>query len=95
MKPMQEQQPAIEQSLTWRMLDGDAVIVSPRNGKIRVLNHSGAYIWQMLAAGRSTTEISRALVERYEVSDVQASLDLQTFLKELTQQGLVLWKPSI
>jgi hypothetical protein len=88
------QRPLIESSLTWRILEGDAIIVSPRNGKIRVLNQSGAFIWQLLAAEQSILEISNALVEQYEISQEQAFLDLEAFLHDLTQRGLVQWEPA-
>lgn len=94
MNQVQAQRPTIESSLTWRILDGDAVIISPRNGKIRVLNHSGAVIWQQLVAEKSVPEIISALVDQYEISLEQAHADLETFLNDLTQRGLVQWEPA-
>lgn len=94
MNHAQTQRPAIADSLTWRILDGDAVIVSPRSGKIQVLNQSGALIWQWLATGKSTAEILSALVDEYTISPEQAHLDLETFLTDLTQRGLVTWQPT-
>lgn len=94
MNQVQAQRPTIESSLTWRILDGDAVIISPRNGKIRVLNHSGAVIWQQLVAEKSVSEIINALVDQYEISLEQAHADLETFLNDLTQRGLVQWEPA-
>jgi hypothetical protein len=87
-------QPIIERTLTWRLLDDDAVIVSPRSGKIRVLNHSGALTWQLLAAGKSLAEMADVLAERYEISREQAYLDLEAFLDDLSQRGMVLWEPT-
>lgn len=92
MNHLEEAQPVVERSLTWRILDGDAVIVSPRNGKIRVLNHSGALIWQLLAEGKTVPEISNALIDQYGINPEQANVDLSNFLTDLTQRGLVLWE---
>ena len=79
----------ITPDLIWRMLDESAVIVSPQEGQVRVLNEVGTVIWQMLANGRSRSEISNALVERYSVSPTQAEEDMKQFLLELHERGLL------
>jgi hypothetical protein len=86
------QMPQIAPDLIWRFLDDNAVVVSPRLGEVRVLNGVGTIIWQLIAAHNSTEEIERYLVTHYDVSPEQASNDLQIFLTNLTERGLLVWE---
>ncbi len=86
-----EHMPSIAPGIIWRMLDDDAVLVSPRVGKVRVLNGVGTVVWQLLAENKSTAEIEAHLVENFEVSLSQAREDLQAFLSDLEQRGLLTW----
>lgn len=79
----------VDKSLTWRLLDGDAVIVSPKSGKIRVLNHVGAYIWQLVVNEASSTEIVESLVTTYAISPQQAQADFDAFIEDLTKRELI------
>ena len=83
----------VDKSLTWRLLDGDAVIVSPKSGKIRVLNHVGAYIWQLVVNETSSAEIVDALVTTYAISPQQAQADFDTFIDDLTKRELIFREP--
>ncbi|MBK8986047.1 MAG: PqqD family protein [Chloroflexi bacterium] len=84
----------IDTSLTWRILDGDAVIVSPQTGKIRVLNQVGAFIWQRIVNGCTLADILDALVDHFGVSPQQAQRDLTLFIDDLMQRKLVFWESA-
>lgn len=45
-------QPQIANDLIWRLLDNNAVVVSPHVGEVRVLNGIGTVIWQLLVEKR-------------------------------------------
>lgn len=85
-------QPIIDSSLSWRLLDGDAVIVAPTTGKIRVLNQSGTLIWQSLVEKKSIAEIIQVLESEYGLSDQQAQDDLTAFLNDLAARGMITWE---
>ena len=87
--------PVIHPELTWRLLDGEAVIVSPTTGEIRVLNQVGANIWQHLAEGSQVNEIEKSLVNEYSISSQQAKEDISKFLDDLTNRGLISWKQDL
>lgn len=75
--------------LIWREMDGNAVVVSPRDGKVRVLNEVGTFIWQLLAEQTPPPDIVTHLVETYEVSAAQAEQDLDKFINDLLTRGIL------
>ena len=87
--------PVIHPELTWRLLDGEAVIVSPTSGEIRVLNQVGAEIWQLLVDGSAVGKIEAALIDQHNLSPEQAHADVSAFLEDLLSCGLITWKSHI
>ncbi len=88
---MVEQNPKVAPEVIWRQLDENAVVVSPKVGKVRVFNGSGTLIWQMLAQNEPLAAICERLVQTYDVTPEQAEADLQRFVADLTQRGLLVW----
>ena len=84
----------IDRSVSWQILDGDAIIVSPQTGKIRVLNQAGTFIWQMLVLDHNAAEIQDALVSNYAITPERAARDLQAFISDLSQRNLIFWESS-
>lgn len=78
--------------LVWRLLDDNAVVVSPRKGEVRVLNRTGTIIWQLLVDGNSPTDIEDYLVKNFQVSHRDAKSDLQVFFNDLTERGVIIWQ---
>lgn len=81
----------IAPDLIWRLLDNNAVVVSPRVGEVRVLNGMGTVIWQLLVDQNSPEEIVDHLVKNYTVSREKATHDLQGFFADLTERGVLIW----
>ncbi|MFQ5398404.1 MAG: PqqD family protein [Anaerolineae bacterium] len=84
----------IAPGLIWRQLDENTVIVSPEEGKVRVLNGVGSTIWQLLVEKRSKADIEAHLAAHYDVSPEKASEDLQAFLADLGRRGLIHWEAA-
>ena len=87
-----DQTPKIAPSLIWRLLDDDAVVVSPRVGKVHVLNGVGTIIWQLQADPKTIDEIKYYMVSHYDIALEQAHIDLQKFLNDLSDRGMVIWE---
>ncbi len=87
--------PVIHPELTWRLLDGEAVVVSPTSGEIRVFNYVGAEIWQFLVDGYVVEKIETVLVNQYDLSPQQAHDDVFAFLDDLMSCGLITWESYI
>ncbi len=84
--------PRVAPDLIWRLLDDNAVVVSPGAGEVRVLNQMGTVIWQLLVEENNTGDIENFLVTNYEVSQQQAKSDLQLFFDDLTERGILIWE---
>lgn len=83
------QVPTISSALIWRELDDGTVIVTPDDGKVRVLNRTGTAIWLMIDGRHSLVDITEHISREFEVSKEKASEDVDDFLADLTRKGLV------
>ena len=84
-----EQRVKIVPEIIWREMDGNVVVVSPKDGQVRVFNEVGTSIWHDLIAGQTVAQIKQNLIELYDVSEQQAAQDLDSFLKELLDRGIL------
>jgi hypothetical protein len=83
--------PILSSELIWRAMEDGLVIVSPEEGKVRVLNESASTIWTLVDGNRTIGEIAIILSERFEVTTDQAFQDVDAFLETMVKEGLVLW----
>jgi hypothetical protein len=69
---------------------GEEIIVLDMNGaEYFVLNHSGALLWESIAAApRSAEELAELLERTYGVSPSQAQADVAAFTATLRAHGL-------
>lgn len=88
---MEKKTPHLKSDLIWRQVDENTVVVTPQSGQMRVLNGVGSTIWQLLVEGQSPEAIIAHLVAHYAVSAEQAGADLDKFLAELEERGLLQW----
>ncbi len=54
---------------------------------IYTLNEVGARIWELLDGRRTLREIRDVIVGEYQVTDQEATVDLETFVEHLTAIG--------
>jgi len=66
---------------------GEAVAAFP--GMITV-NETGAYIWQLLEQQQTVESLAKAIAECYEVTEAQATADVEAFLSQLQPTGAVI-----
>jgi hypothetical protein len=58
-------------------------------GSVYIFNAVGRDIWLLLQEGRSAKELAHWLTSRYDVEEEQALSDVQSYLAELQDVGLV------
>ena len=75
--------------LSWRVLEGDAVILHPEAGTLHRLNGSGTRLWELLDGERDLSTIVRLLTDEYEVDPAEATNDVVAVVGDLIDAGLV------
>jgi SynChlorMet cassette protein ScmD len=69
--------------------DDWAVLFDPDSGDAFGLNPIGVHIWKRLDGNHSVKDILQDLQESYEDVPYEAGGDLQEFIEDLVQRGLV------
>ena len=76
-------------SVLWRELDGEAILLNPKEGCSYNLNNVGTMIWKLLDGKHSIDDIAKTICELYEVEHEQALQDVRQLLNELRANNLV------
>lgn len=83
--------PAHAPGVISRLVDGEAVLVHPAQGKVRVLNVVGARIWELTDGQRSVAALAQAVANEYNVSLARAQRDVNAFCDDLVGRGVMIW----
>ena len=75
--------------VTYRNIDGEAVILNLDNGHYYSLNDVGTKIWEYINNQKSLCEILDLLKEEYKVPAKKLQKDLLGLLKDLQKERLV------
>ena len=70
-------------------MNGEAVMMDIETGKYYNLGDTGGRIWQLLDISRTPEQICQVLLQEYDVNRETCMSDVEKFLEELTQRGLV------
>lgn len=73
----------------WRIIEGEAVILSMETKVLRGLNPLGSRVWELIDGKRSMDEIVGQIVREFDVETRQADEDVGRFVQELLDKGLV------
>lgn len=76
-------------SVLWRELDGEAILLDPKEGCSYNLNPVGTLIWKLLDGQHTTGDIIAAVCEAYEVEPEQAGQDVELLLNDLRANKLI------
>lgn len=72
-----------------RVVDNEAVLVMPKQGKVKVLNEVGAVIWELIDGQRSIQEIISKICSEFEIDQNTAEADTLNFIADLIAKELV------
>jgi hypothetical protein len=72
-------------------LDGEAVLLNLRNGLYYGLDENSFSMYKILVSSESVEVAFDALCDEYDVEPDQLRLDLDRFLTDLLQNGLVIY----
>jgi len=81
-------------SIVSREVAGETIVVPICRGvgdldSVYTFNSVGKNLWSLLEQGRTAEELAHWVATHYEVSAEQATADVQSYLAELQQVGLV------
>lgn len=72
-----------------RLFNGTAVVISPAENVVRMMNTVGSRIWQLADGTRSEAEIAARLVAEFDVDEETARRSVADFLAALAEKGLI------
>ena len=75
--------------VVWRDVGEEVVILDVQTATYLTLNGSGQRLWKQLERGSSPGALASLLVEAFGISDIQAEGDVQAFLEDLNERGLL------
>jgi hypothetical protein len=78
-----------EESLTWREIDGEIVVLDRRSWMYMGVNGSGALLWKQIIEGASRSQLVERLRDTYEIDAEVAQRDVEDFLEMLSSHNLL------
>jgi hypothetical protein len=69
--------------------DEGGLVVLPGRAEVKVLNPAGIKIFSMLDGTHTVAEIAAAVASEFDVTPENAAEDVQVFLRELAQHGML------
>jgi len=75
--------------LAWRTVDDELIAIDVRQSTYLSANGSGLLMWNALAGGTTKAELVTSLVETYGIDAGTASTDVDAFLADLKERGLL------
>jgi hypothetical protein len=78
-----------KQHVEWREVDGEVIALEQKQSAYLAANQSGSLLWRALADGTSEVELVRLLMSQYDVDADTARTDVDGFVSNLDQMGLL------
>jgi hypothetical protein len=79
----------VNEDVLFQELQGEAVLLHLNSGMYFGLDPVGTRMWQLLIEHGQLTEVVRAMVTEFEVSEERCAADLLLLVVRLEDQGLV------
>ena len=78
-----------------RLVDGEAVIILPEEGVVRMLNQVGSRIWDLADGTRPVRDIAETIYGEFEVEREQARKEVVEFVQEMVEGELLVAEASL
>ncbi len=80
--------------LLFNEIDGEVVMLSIENSEYYGMDKVGSRIWQLIETPMRFRELVAKLMDEYEVSEEQCTIDTLAFLKKITDKKLIHLTPG-
>jgi len=81
--------PKRSQDTASRVIDDEAVIVTPQDGMARVLNDVGSRVWQLMDGKNTLKNIIDTIAGEFQATQDRVQEDVLVFIEELQAKRLV------
>lgn len=75
--------------LTWHVAGSEVVVLDLDGSVYLKLNGSGRFLWERLTEPTDQESLTKALIDKYGIDSSRAASDVETFLADLRERGLV------
>jgi hypothetical protein len=86
--------PTAAPSVSSYPLDDELVLYAPSDGQAYVLNHTAAYVWQLLDGTRTEMAVARELADTYGQDYDDVLNDVRELVRHLSAVGLLTDQPA-
>ena len=86
---------SIQPKVVRECFEDEVVIINLESGNYYSLNGTGAEIWRELETGGFAEAVTAALVARYDASETTIRQAVESFIRQLEEQGLITGKESV
>jgi len=76
-------------AIAYREIEGQILVLLPRDPKLRTFNASAAFIWKRLARRTALPRIAAELAREFGIERARAEADVRSFVRDMTRQGLL------
>ena len=77
-----------DETVIWRDIGGEVVIVGQEDSTVRMLNETASYIWSLADGTMRIEGMVGALCHKFNVSADEARVDVEQFCSELIEAKL-------
>ncbi len=79
-------------SVPWRIIEEEAVLVDVERGNVVQLNEVAAFIWSQIDSKRTAGEITECVYNSFEVNRDRAQKDTLELLNSLLEKNIIMIK---
>ncbi len=84
-----ECRPEKNNSVAWRLIENEAVLVSVESGEVIQLNEVAAEVWKLIDGTKTLRQLIEHICSEFEVDEGSAAKDVLGLIEELRGRGLV------
>jgi hypothetical protein len=89
MKQLDEVLRLKDDEIEWRTVEDEIVILHRGDWEYLTVNEAGTLLWSKLIDGATRTDLVSLLLAEYDIDEVRATDDVETFLALLSERDLL------
>lgn len=71
-----------------RVIEGEAIVLTPDNGMLHTLNFVGTHIWELANGKRKVSDIIEKLTEEFDAEEKKIKKDAIDFIEDLIHKKM-------